>query len=181
MKEKIGFIGGLISAGVVVVFAVRLATHSIPQSAATWVMWAILDALMLKNCIVAGNKRPWLPGGWTLGACLVALMLLARGEWSWGTIETTSAVGVAISLFCSWKLEPKSAIIASVFAMTIAGIPAIHDAWFHPNPVSWWLWGGTAFSCTLSCYGAKAWTIEDRFIPCASFIFNTAMTILVLR
>jgi hypothetical protein len=65
--------------------------------------------------------------------------------------------------------------------MTIAGIPTMYDAWTNPNPVSWWLWGGVAFSCILSCYGAKSWTIEERFFPSSSFVFNLTMLVLVLH
>ncbi|MEK7390809.1 MAG: hypothetical protein AAB635_01590 [Patescibacteria group bacterium] len=181
MKQKIGLIGGLISAVVIVAFAIYLATNSIPQNIASWIMWTILDTLILISCLAAGNKRPWLPAGYTLGAFLVTLILLTRGVWHWGTVETISAIGATAATACWWKLGPKSAIIASTLAMTLAGIPAMNDAWFRPDPASWWLWGGVAFSCALSCYGAKAWTIEERFFPCSSFIFNTTMTILVLR
>lgn len=177
MKQKIGFIGGLISAVTIVAFAIYLTTRNVPQNTASWIMWTILDVLIMLSCIAAGNKRPWLPAGFTLGASLVTIILLTRGVWHWGTVETISAIGAAVATICWWKLGPKSAVVASTFAMTIAGLPAMHDAWFQPNPASWWLWGGVS----LSCYGAKAWTIEDRFLPCASFMFNTSMMILVLR
>ncbi len=144
-------------------------------------MWTVMDVLILLSCIAAGNKRPWLPAGYVIGAFLVTLMLSLKGMWHWGLVETISAIGAGIAAICWWKLGPKSAVIACTLAMTIAGIPAMYDAWTNPNPASWWLWGGVSLSCVLSCYGAKAWTIEDRFLPCCSFVFNTTMMILVLR
>lgn len=181
MKQKISFAGGICSATIIVAFGIYLMTHDIPQNVCSWIMWAVLDSIILVSCFKAGNKRPWLPAGFVLGASIVAIILLTRGVWGWGVVETISAIGATIAIVCWWKLGPKSAIVASVLAMTIAGIPAMHDAWVLPDPSSWWLWGGVAFSALLSCYGAKKWTVEECFLPSASFAFNIAMTILVLR
>lgn len=181
MKQKIGLFGGIFSAITIIAFAIYLATNDVSQNIASWIMWTILDTLILLSSIAAGNKRPWLPAGFTLGALLVTIIIFSKGVWHWGTVETISAIGAGVATICWLKLGPKPAIIASTVAGTVAGIPSMYDAWVQPNPASWWLWGGVAFSCTLSCYGAKAWTIEERFLPCASFIFNIAMTVLVLR
>ncbi len=181
LKKRVGFVGGVMSAAVIVAFAVYLLAHDVPQNVASWVMWTVLDVLVLAGCIAAGNKRPWLPAGFTLGALLVTIILLGKGTWHWGFVETISGVGTTVAVICWWSLGPKSAIVACLAAMVIAAVPAMYDAWLDPHPASWWLWGGVAFSCALSCYGAKGWTIEDRLIPCGCFVLNTTMTILVLR
>ncbi len=181
MKQKIGFAGGMISAITIVGFAFFLMAHDVHQNTASWILWTILDVLMLVTCIAAGNKRPWLPAGFVLGASLVTIVLLTKGVWHWGTVETISAVGSGVAIICWLSFGPKSAVVACMAAMTIAAIPAMYDAWFQPNPASWWLWGGVAFSSVLSCYGAKKWTIEERLLPCGCFVLNTTMTILVLR
>ena len=164
-----------------VAFAIYLVMHNVPQNTASWIMWTILDVLVVASCISAGNKRPWLPIGFTFGALLVTIILLSKGVWHWGTVETISAIGATIAAICWWKLGAKAAVIACLTAMIIASAPAVYDAWLHPNPASWWFWGGVGFSCALSCYGAKAWTIEDRLIPCGCLVMNAVMTILVLR
>ncbi len=181
MKQKIGFIGSLISASVIVAFAIHLARHDIPQNVVSWMMWTVLDCIILINCFVAGNKRPWLPAGFVLGAFLVTIILIMKGSWRWDTIETISAIGIVIALACWWKLGPRSAIIASTLATVIAGIPAMHDAWVLPEPTSWWLWSGIAFGSALSCWGAKKWSVEDRLFPSTCFVFGIIMTIFVSR
>lgn len=180
MKQKIGFIGGLICAFTIVAFAVHLTIYDVPQNVASWTMWAVLDALMVCSAIAAGNKRPWLPAGFFLGALFVTIILLTKGVWQWRTIETISAIGTAIASLCWWKMGAKVGVVASTLAMTIAGIPAMHDAWVQPDPSGWWLWGGVAFSCSLSIYSG-AWKIEHQFLPCTSIVFNTVMLVLVLR
>lgn len=181
MKEKIGLSGGLIATVVIVAFGIYLATNNVHQNIVTWILWTILDAMILLSSLAAGNKRPWLPAGYTLGSILVVVIILSRGEWSFGLVETLSVIGVIAAIIVWKKSGPKFAVIASTLGMTIAGIPGMYDSWIRPNPESWWLWAGVAFSCILSCYGAKAWTIEDRFLPCASFAFNCSMMVFVLR
>jgi hypothetical protein len=181
LKEKIGFSGGLIATIIIIVFGVYLYKHNVHQNVVTWILWAIMDMIILLSSIAAGNKRPWLPAGYTLGSILIIALILLRGEWQFGLVETLSSCGVIVTVIVWKRSGPKLAVIASTLGLTIAGIPGMYDAWLQPNRESWWLWGGVAFSCIFSCYGAKAWTIEDRFLPCASFIFNITMMILVLR
>lgn len=181
MKEKIGFTGGVIAVIIIVAFSVYLSINDIHQNVMTWILWAFLDALITVSSIASGNKRPWLPAGYTVGSILVIIIILSRGEWHFGLIEAIATAGVFLAILI-WKISgPKLAVIASTLAMTVAGIPAMYDAFLSPDPGSWWLWGGIALSCILSCYGAKGWTIEDRFFPCSSLIFNLSMLILVLR
>lgn len=181
MKNKIGFLGGLMAAIIIATFGIYLAMNDVRQNVVTWIMWTILDVIILVTSLSAGNKRPWLPIGYTLGSILVTIIIITKGEWQWGLVETISVIGVMIALIIWKKSGPKFAVIASTLTLTIAGIPAMYDAWLYPDPASWWLWGGVALSCILTCYGARAWTIEDRFLPCASFIFNASMMIFVLR
>ena len=78
MKQKIGFIGGLICAFTIVAFAVHLTIYDVPQNVASWTMWAVLDALMVCSTIAAGNKRPWLPAGFFSVLCLSLSFFLRR-------------------------------------------------------------------------------------------------------
>lgn len=179
-KEIIGLVGGIISTLVIVAFAIFLAFKDVPQNIVSWIMWTILDALLTVSSYKAGNKRPWLPAGFTIGALLVTIILLTKGVWGWGLAETLSALGIIVALMCWRKLGPKYAVVAVTAAMTLAGIPTLHYAYLNPMADSWWLWGGVSFSCVLTWYGAKGWTIQDRLLPCSSFVFNTAMMVVVL-
>lgn len=181
MKEKIGFSGGLIATIVIVSFGIYLSMNNVYQNIVTWILWTILDAMILFSSLAAGNKRPWLPAGYTLGSILVVVIIISKNVWSFGLVETMSVIGVIAAIIIWKRSGPKLAVIASTLGMIIAGIPGMYDAWLQPTPESWWLWAGVSLSCILTCFGAKAWTIEDRFLPCASFIFNLSMMIFVLR
>lgn len=176
MKEKMDFVGGFFSIAFTVAFAMYLVNINVPQSIASWTMWALLDIFVFVTSFSAGNKRAWLPLGFAFGAILVICILFSKSGWKWGFVETVSAVGSGIALVVWRKLGPRSAIVAIVVAMVISSIPAVRDAWGQINSEGWWYWAGISFCSVLSCYGAKAWTIEDRLFPVASFVFNLGMT-----
>jgi len=180
LKEKANIAGGFFSICFTVAFALYLTNNNVSQNIASWTMWAFLDAFVLVACFVAGNKRPWLHLGYTLGAFIVVCILFSKSGWKWGTVESVSAVGALLALLTWWKLGPKYAVVAIVVAITISSIPAVCDAWCQNNSAGWWFWGGTACCCVLSTYGAKAWTVEDRLFPASSFVFCFGMTILLL-
>lgn len=66
LKKRVGLIGGLISTIVIVAFAVYLMVHDVPQNAASWIMWTVLDALLrcsrqqatLASCWVHTRSSP---------------------------------------------------------------------------------------------------------------------------
>jgi len=186
MKDKLQKIGGLISAVTLIAFALFLMANDVKLNIATWALWTILDVIILKVSLDANKKIgssdwPWLPTGWAVGAFIVTIILLTRGQWTWTGTETLTTVAtlVATGMWRATK-NSKLGIIAFTMAMTVAGIPSVILAWSHPDPMSWWLWAGVSVSCLFTLAGTKEWSIEERFLPVASFIFNGFMTVLVL-
>jgi len=180
-KENLQTIGGVLSFLSILSFAVMLTVEDVPQNIVTWILWFLLDVVVMLSIIASGNKRPWLAMSFVFGAFSVSLILISKGMWKWGLVETLAVSGCVFSLIVWKAIGPKAAIIASTMAMLIAGLPATYDAWMFPNPASWWLWTGVAFGGLLNIFGAKGWTIQDSFLPIGSFLYNILMTVLVLR
>jgi len=181
-RKSLATVGGLMASLTIIAFGLSLLSSNVEQNVVTWIMWAILDVLLLLSSIAAGSKGAWLlPAGYTLGATTTAVVLLRRGVWVWGTIETLCAVGVLASVVVWRSVGPKWAIVALTIAMTIAGVPEAHHEYLNPQPASWWLWAIVALSCVLTGFATKEWSIKERFFPIASFCWNAFMTILVLR
>ena len=185
MKENLQKLGGLISAVALLVFAVILVANDIKLNIASWMLWTCLDVLILKASLDANRKAkngnwPWLPTGWVVGAATVTLILLFRGNWQWTYVETLTATVVAIATIV-WKVSgPKAAVVALTIAMTVAGIPSVNVAWHNHDTSGWWMWASIVLSCLFTLAGTKSWTVEERFLPTASMIFNGLMTVLVL-
>ena len=181
MKKKLGIAGAVISFCAIIAFAIELTIKDIPQNTVTWILWTLLDGILLVASLKAGNKRPWLPAGFTASAFLVTAVLLWKGVWQWGMVETVSVVGVGLSLLLWKKLGPKWAIIMGVAAMNIAGWPAIYDAYINPNPLSWWMWFSVGIAAILTSIAAEKWSIEDRLFPVEAIFFNMIMFSLVIQ
>lgn len=118
--------------------------------------------------------------GYVIGGAAGTAALLFRGQWHWGKTETVCAVGAAVSMMVWKKLGPKKGLVVSAIAITMAGIPALSEAWQTHNRESWWLWTIIAFCCLLTTIGAERWTLQDRLFPIVSMIFNGTMAVLVL-
>ncbi len=186
MKEILNKIGGLISAAALIAFTVFLMAKDVKLNITTWILWTTLDVLIATSSRAAllkegRNEWPWLPIGWAVGAGTVTCILFTRGAWQWTSVETLTAVLVALATIV-WKVSnPKIGVVALTIAMAAAGIPSIRQAWSNPDPASWWLWAAVCVSCGFTIVGAKKWSIEDRFLPVSSLLFNGTMTFLVLR
>lgn len=185
MKETLQKVGGSISAIALLVFAVILTVNDIKLNIVSWILWTCLDVLILKASLDANRKAgnnnwPWLPTGWAVGAACVTLTLLFRGNWQWTYVETLTVTVVTIATII-WKTSgPKAAVIALTIAMTVAGIPSVAVAWQTHDSSGWWMWASVVLSCIFTLAGTEKWTVEERFLPTASLIFNSLMTILVL-
>ena len=181
MKHKLAIASGLLGFAANAAFGVALFFLRIPQNLASWMMWTGLNGLVFFTMRAAGNKRAWLPFGYTLSSCLVTIALIRNGAWHWGMWESASVVGVIITLLVWRKIDVRYAVIMATLASSMAGIPAVRDAWLHPNPASWWLWSTCSFAALIGAIGAEKWSVKDRFYPIGSFLFNALMFILVIR
>ena len=179
-RESLGPIGAIVGCSTVILFAVALLIKNIPQNIVSWILWTILEALILASSLAAGNKKPWLPIAYTFGALSVMAILFSKGLWIFGTVELIATIGCVFAMMLWFKLGPKWAIIAATIAMVVAGIPALFDIIRTPNPQSWWMWLGCSLAGLLTAIGAKSWKIEDRFMPTTSFVYNFFMFVLVL-
>lgn len=180
-KKVLTSISGLIVMVAEIAFGVSMLIQDIPQNVVSWILWTIMDILVTGTMFFAGSKGSWkLPAGFTVGAVFVTSILLFRGSWQWTMVETLSAVGVAVSVLV-WKTAgAKVGVIASTLAMNMAGIPAMWMAFQHPDINTCWYWSVATAACIFSIVGAKSWTIEERFFPVNSLVFQAIMAVLAL-
>lgn len=181
MVGIIGLVAGIAPVIALIIFGIILLKTGKSQNVATWVMWLLLDIVIAGSMLSAGNKEAWLPIGFVIGAFFVTAVLISKGNWKWGFVEITCAIGSAIAMILWYFSSPGGSVIVSCLAMWIASVPLIRDTWKSPDPSLWWFWGTAAISALVTVVVAKSWNIEDRFFPASACIFNSLMTILVLR
>jgi len=180
LKDYITYAGGAISLLNLLWFAKLIwQRKTSPQSSASWLMWVILDAVLLGSTIAA--KQPmWLPLSYTLGAAAVTVTLFARGVWLWSWKETVCGVGALIAAYLWLNTGALAGIIAGLVAMTFAGMPIMIDMIKTPVRSTLPVWGWTVVACICTIIGSD-WTWEGTLVAAGGLSYNGIMSVLVLR
>lgn len=77
----------------------------------------MFDAFLFASSWKAGAENVWLSGGYTFGALCTFVVLLSRGTFAWGVVETASTV-LAIACMSVWVIAgPRAAALAGAVAL----------------------------------------------------------------
>src|SRR5579864_3752797 len=89
-----------------------LKTGAQGQSGAMWLLWGALD-VVLTISIIQQRGNFLLPLGFAIGDLLVVILLVAKGQFTWGRFETAILI-LVIACVAAWKLGgPRTATIAA--------------------------------------------------------------------
>lgn len=150
------------------------------QSFAMWALWAILDSTVTISLIVQRGNF-WLPLGLAAGSVTLAVLLLAKGRFSWSWLETAILVLVLVCL-AVWRFSgPKWAAVATTAAIVIAGIPGMVELWRNPQPALGRIWLGYTIANLLALWGGLNWTLEERFAPGVFAVQTVAFVAIACR
>jgi hypothetical protein len=129
-----------------------------------WVLWPVLDTTLTVSIMVQrGNFL--LPAGFAAGFITLALLLLAKGRYSWSRLETVISV-LVVSCLGVWKISgPRTAAVAATIGIVIAGWPALVELWRNPQRELADVWLGYTAANALAFLGGLNWSIEERFAP----------------
>jgi hypothetical protein len=181
MKELLISAAGILSFVNLVWYALKVwRKYASPTNTASWLMWVILDAVILGSSITTGQPYA-LALSYTLGAAAVLLVHFKLGTWTWTRVETVSAIGTVIATVLWQKLSPEYGVISGVTAMTLAGIPLMCGLWKQPDSQSFWVFTITAIACFLTLLGTWPWTIGGSLLPAAGIIYNVLVALLTIR
>ncbi len=180
MKEYIGVLGGVVAVSVLLHYTYQVIRGKVAAaSIASWLMWSILDIILLVTTWQAG-KPVWLPLGWTVGSSLITISLLKRGQWIWQKTETLSAL-CALTATILWLTQGAVAgIIAGTLAMNFAGFPLLMEMVKRPIRATFHVWFVTCIACVCTLL-ASDWSLAGTFLPWASLAYNGLLSVLVLR
>ncbi len=180
MQEYLRYAGGAVASSVLLYYAINVVMgRAKAESVASWLMWALIDSLLLATTWQA-NKPIWLPLGWTVGCWIIVLSLFWRGTWKWTWRETISAICVSIATFIWQNQGAGIGMIAGTSSLIIAGTPLVIEMWKNPDPKTLYIWSITAIACMLTLAGSDG-TILSIATPIGSMIFNLSMCYIVSR
>ena len=146
------------------------------QSFSTWILWATLDTILTLSTIQRhGNFL--LPLGFALGGWVLTGLLLVKGRFAWGRLDTAILVFV-FGCLAGWKLGgARTAIVSATLAICLAGIPGLMELWRHPQRSVGNIWAGYVLANGLAFMGGTAMTVEERFAPALFAVFGMLMFI----
>ena len=178
-KNLLNTVSGIAGFSVTLAFGIWLLAQPNSQilNVASWVMWTLLDGVVVALALKGGNKKPYLFIGWTAAAILVTTSMLWNGAvWQIGFAEMVSITAVAVATYLWWTNKWGMGLIACAIAMFVAGIPQVVNFWHVPAQSTWWLWAGTAAACVLSIAGSE----KMKSLQNAPTYSSVAFQILVL-
>ena len=139
-------------------------TNGAGQSFAMWGLWAVLDTIITISLIVQGGNF-WLTAGFAAGSVVLSFLLLAKGRFAWGRLET-GVLLLVLGCLVIWIFSgPKIATVATTAAILIAGLPGLIELWRNPQPSVARVWVGFTVANVLAFVGGAGWSIEERFAP----------------
>ncbi|HLX95211.1 MAG TPA: hypothetical protein VKU37_05660 [Verrucomicrobiae bacterium] len=146
------------------------------QSFATWILWATLDSILTVSTLQQhGNFL--LPLGFALGGWVLTGLLLVKGRFAWGRLDSAILVFV-FGCLAGWKLGgARTAIISATLAICLAGLPGLMELWRHPQRAVGNIWAGYVLANGLAFLGGTAMTVEERFAPAMFAAFAMLMFI----
>ena len=147
---------------------------------ASWIVWFVQDVLIASSAIMAGvGPAAVMPVIWGLGATIMLILSVTKGtRGAFTGLEKASLVlsGLGILL---WAMTgaPRLALVASVSAVCIGGVPTLVKAWVKPwtETMSGWLLMilGTVFSSL----AIQRWTFDSGFLPVVIGLFQLSITL----
>ena len=145
-------------------------------SLTTFGLWSAL-AWITSFTMMKEKANPAVPMIYGTGATATTIVLLYKGRYGWTGLDTVIAVLVAICLVLWYVKGAKWALVVSVVAAVIAGIPFTVMTWKAPanSPIV----PNSAFLITniLAFVSAKSWTLEDRLYAGANVVVCSLLVI----
>lgn len=173
--------GGIVAGFVYVGLCAQIWVGRNKQSFATWVLWALIDAITAASVIVQqGNYL--LPLFFSIGSLATAASIILKTKnagWSW--FETMISLLVVVCLLIWYTSGAKMATIAGTTAVLIAGLPQTVEAWKRPWDSSFLVYFGFLVANILSTIGGKDWSIEERFYPGCCAVLCVIVVAIIAR
>lgn len=144
------------------------------QSFATWLLWAMLDTILTVSLFLQhGNFL--LPLGFATGGIALTTVLLVKGRFAWGRLDSVILV-LVLGCLVGWRLGgARTATVAATLGICLAGIPGLVELWRNPQRKVGNIWGWYVLANGLSFLGGTAMTVEERFAPGAFGAYSLLM------
>lgn len=180
MRQLFTVLSGLTIALAYIPFIRGTIRGRVVPNRASWIVWFVQDVLMAASAIMAAvGPAAVMPVVWGLGAGIVLILSLTKGtRGAFTGLEKACLVlsGLGLLLWATTG-SPRLALVASVSAACIGGVPTVVKAWAKPwtETMSGWLLMllGTVFSAL----AIQEWTFDSGFLPVAIGLLQLSVAV----
>ena len=155
-----------------------LKNNGISQNFFTWILWAILDGILLITIYEEEGADLPIVAGCVLGSFFVAIFLLFVKKIKWTKNESWILLLVitTVSIWL-WSGSNVVGIISAVASEMLAGIPLMKASWKTPgSQLTLASYIFFIISYILSIYNSPDWQIENVLFPVAFLIYSIGDT-----
>lgn len=157
--------GGIFAVLMFVPMFVRILRESgAGQSFASWLLWGVLDLILIIS-LIEQDGNFWFVIGFAVGDLAIAGLLAWQRRFNWGGFETM-ILSLVILCIIGWKTAgPRAATLFSIAGVCIAGVPGFISLKRNPDRKTARVWLGFSFANVLSLFGGDALTLEQSLAP----------------
>lgn len=156
------YVAGIIFVVSASMYARTIALGTTKTSIVSWVVWWILDIIMLSGMKADEAMNDGQAIGAVAGSTIVVLTVLWYGTREWTWIDTSCLCLAGLGLFLWWSLDsPAMAIGMSSFTSIIAMLPVFESAIARPEEEDLPAWCVSALSCPFGLYAVPEWTVKN--------------------
>ena len=137
-----GIAAGILALAAFIPYVISILKNQARPSRATWLIWAIQDALSLASYYFSGAKETvWVPIGFVIGATTIAGLSLKYGTRGWSKLDIICLIMAGISILV-WFIQndPVIVLLITLLIGAIGAIPTLQKAWIDPaseNKPTW--------------------------------------------
>ncbi len=160
----LNWIGSIIAISLYFPLIYGIMKGKIEQNFATWMLWVMLDAIVLGSVVMQKGNFLLLVF-YCIGGTLVCFSLFYMRMIRWTRFETFVLSLVVICLMVWSMVGSYWTTIVSTIAVFVSGAPQIKDSFKEPDRKTGFIYLGYFFANIFSFFATKSWTIQDKFYP----------------
>jgi hypothetical protein len=171
-----------ISAYIIMVIGIKK-NNGKGQNFFTWLLWTVLDILLLITAILEKSSSAILILSCVIGSFITTLFLISYKKMNWTWHETFTLI-TTVTFVILWIYSQSNllGLILMVIAQLIAGWPLMRESWINPeskyNLASYLVF---MFGYILTIYSSPNLEIQNILFPVAFLIYTLGDTYPLLK
>lgn len=179
MKTTLGFLAGVLFIIGFFPYINAIIRGKTKPAKVSWLIWLSTDLITFSAMVVSGTLNGQMVGV-IIGAVIVTVLALIKGEKGWSKIDQFCLAGAIVGITL-WIIsgDPDVAIVLISAVGFLGSIPTFLSAWKNPASENRLAWTIFWLSCVCAVLAIPKLTIADAVQPLVFFVIETIMMYLL--